>query len=266
MNREPERNELERYFVGELDEEHAARIRKHAQSCPECSRYLENLEAERIRFLNLHPFEEFAGKEEAASRKGVSISWIPKSLHAPAAVVAFVMLFAPIALITYNLATPGSSYRYKGNSSLTFHYKRDGLVHKGVPSDTFQQGDQLQIQYSSESKQFVSLFSVDNQGAVSFYHPDQLSPFCSMPTDTGNSLSYPASILLDETEGEELIVVLLSETPVKTDEVIAWVRRSAQKSFSDLSKLEKKLSEKKLRPKHSLSTLIIRKKNKSLSG
>ncbi|MFP4013637.1 MAG: anti-sigma factor family protein [Chitinispirillaceae bacterium] len=259
MNREPERSELERYFVGELEGEQAAQIREHARNCPECSRYLQELETERIRFLNVHPFEEFAGEEKVTTSKSNKVSWIPRAIQAPVAVVAFLMLLAPLAIVTHQLVTPDKQYRYKGKSDLTFFYKRNGLVQKGVPSDTFYQGDQLQIHYPSDRKQFVSLFSVDNLGAVSFYHPDQMSPFCSIPTDTGSSVAYPASIFLDNAEGEELVVVLLSPNPVKTDEVIGWVRSIAGRDFSDLSKLEKVLHEDKLKSKHDVSTLVIKK-------
>lgn len=259
MNREPERSELERYFVGELEGKQAARIEEHVRDCPECSRYLQDLETERIRFLNVHPFEEFAGEESVSTGKSKKVSWIPRAIQAPVAVVAFLMLLAPLAIVTHQLVSPDSQYRYKGTSDLTFFYKRNGLVQRGVPSDTFYQGDQLQIHYSSDRKQFVSLFSVDNLGAVSFYHPDQLSPFCSMPTDTGSSVAYPASIILDDTEGEELVVVLLSPSPVKTDDVIGWIRSSAGKNYSDLPKLEKALHEDKLESKHKVSTLVIKK-------
>ncbi len=263
MNREPERTELERYFTGDLDQAHAGQIRDHVQNCSQCATYLKELEAERIRFLNVHPFEEFAGvAERESSVRPASfkkVGWVPKALQVPLSVIAVVMLLAPIVLVTRQAFYSGQDYAYKGASELTFLYKRNDVVADGDKSQEYQAGDRLQIFYSSSKKQQVTLFSVDNQGAISFYHPDQLSPFCSIASDSGNSVAYPASIILDDSSGEELVVVLLSSSPLKTDAVIKWVRKTAGNDFSDLARLEKLLGKKKLTSKMSLSTLMVRK-------
>ena len=114
--------------------------------------------------------------------------------------------------------------------------KRDAQTREGRLYDTLLAGDQVQILYNSDKEQYVSLLSIDSRGVVSFYHPQQNSPVCSVPVGKGKGLFFPGSIELDAEPGFELVIAIFSESALETTFVQKWIKR-CYKDQSDLSKL-----------------------------
>jgi hypothetical protein len=104
----------------------------------------------------------------------------------------------------------------------------------------------------------VSLLSIDEKGEVSFYHPDQSSENCSVLTGKGDGIAFDGSILFDIVSGNELVVAVFSESPLKTDDVRIWMTKNYALN-SDLQSLSKRIETKSLAKKTTIQTLLLKK-------
>lgn len=237
---EPQRLLIEKLVVHEIDGEKADSLRAHFDECSVCAAYYQSLCKEQETFLRIYPFEAL----NVSSKTAETVSWWKKvtdfiarpvlvPVYATLLLCAFV---TPIVFKSY-FGENGTEFQYKGNSALTFAYQRDGSTIPGSNEYRIKSGDKVQIYYSSESNQFVSLLSVDGSGTVSFYHPDLNSEYCSVLTNAGSQIAFPGSIEFDEVESDELVVLIFSDIPLKTDELQKWISEqfSAKKSLKSLS-------------------------------
>jgi hypothetical protein len=137
---------------------------------------------------------------------------------------------------------------------------RDGEVRLGSPAETYRAGDRLQVIYSYPKSHHAALFSVDNAGTLSFYTGGEGgNSQCSVPADSGNDLTVQSSIVLDDARGEELVVMLISNTPVLSNNVGDAVRRLSKGNYADLSSIEDGLRRGGLGSGVSVSSVRIKK-------
>ncbi len=237
---------IERLSAGELDKDDSRRIEEHCKTCPECAGYLESLRHDARCFLALHPFRDF-------QQHTVSIPHQPwyriflngfrrPSLSPVYGLIAIIFITAPVIYYTYyhhgpqgDPSTPG--IRFKGNTSLSFLLKRNGIISHCSPLDTVYPGDEIQVIYSTPRPGFISLVSIDSYGAISWYFPQKDSQFCSIAAKPGGRQVYPAGILLDDSQGKELIVGLLSDKPLSTKTVKKWLTGAIRTSTTELSQV-----------------------------
>lgn len=252
--------ELERYFTGDLPEAEARRVRSHVDGCAECREALARLEGDKIRFLNVYPFEDFAKK--ARVKVGRSFAhkiaeffrtpWTLQLYGGAAMVTALLLLMIPVHFASKHADDAEDGVRYKGPSavseaaemsgaSMSFLRMRDGEITPGSVSDTYREGDKLQFIYKHDAKHYAALFSIDNSGLISYY--TEMVGYVSVPADSGSDLTFPASVVLDDSAGEELIVAILSESPVVKEDIVGLVKLAAGGDFSDLGKVETALLE-----------------------
>ena len=184
---EVRRLDIERLVAGELRGSAKSLLEEHLTTCAACSAYLSQLRAEQDEFLHEHPFSSLRWVKEERGRE----SWFGRLMGAvaipalrPVLIPLCLFIFAGVLLLPFigrvqrETPRPGLDVRYKGTSTLTYIYKRNGAVREAAPGDTFFAGDAIQIFYASKADQYVSLFSIDNRGAVSFYQPDEHSLLC----------------------------------------------------------------------------------------
>jgi hypothetical protein len=256
---------VERYSAGELVGQTADRVEEHLRSCPSCSAYYAGLKKEREEFLRTHPFAEFLSTHAVPIRGGPWYKKIPTLFSLPALrpVLAPALVFlVAVAVIPFipRLVNEknGSDIRYKGQETLSYIYKRDGVVHSGAPDDVFRPGDRVQVFYSSSSDRNLSFLSIDGRGAVSFYQPAASGALCSVRSGTGQRIAYPASIELDSTQGVELVVAVFSIEPFDTNQIKKWVAGFNAKG--DMAAFEKAVRSDPPSPKSSVLTLMLKKK------
>lgn len=261
------RLDIERYAAGELAGVEARTLEEHLRDCSACGAYLARLSAEKTEFLRAHPFSEFRA---AAARRATAARWYTRfagAVTSPAFRPALVPLcaLALICLTAVPFAVKMGLFnawnrpenRIKGvSSSLSYIYKRDGVVRESAPNDRFRVGDQIMIRYSSAGNQYLALVSIDRGGAVSFYHPDSLAPTCSIRSGVGSSLSYPVSIELDGAGGAELVVGIFSPSPLDTGGIQRWVARLV-KVKGDLAALEREIKSTPPAPGSRVATLLL---------
>jgi len=255
---------IEQYSAGELTGPAAAALEEHLKSCQSCRAYSVKLKKEHEEFLRVHPFEEFltAGVTEKRGERWYDSLKATLSFPAlrPVLVPAAVLLVA-VAVVPFiarlGNKQAGNDIRYKGPEALSYIYKRDGVVHKSASHDLFRGGDQVQIFYSSASDRYLSLFSIDSKGIVSFYQPDPRSALCSISAGKGSTIAYPKSIELDSTQGAELVVAVFSDEPFDTNQIKAWV--AGLKTAGDMVMLEKAIKNNPPSAKSTVQTLLLKK-------
>ncbi|MBN1575342.1 MAG: zf-HC2 domain-containing protein [Chitinispirillaceae bacterium] len=217
---------LERYVGGELDEAGRLEVRRHLDTCPDCSSLVARLESERTEFLQRHPFSSFT----RAHAPVVTLPWYRSFLTVatrPALVPVYgVMLLLLVVMPLYFAGKrDDETIRFKGAPVLSFIYQRGGVVGEGSSDMRFRGGDRIQVTYSLSQPRNVALMSIDTRGTVSFYHPQRQAATCSVVSDAGSQCAFPGSIVLDDTPGEELVIALFSDAALKRDEVASWAKR-----------------------------------------
>lgn len=237
---------IERYVAGELGPEASGRLAAHCETCADCGRYLKQLRREQDGFLDEHPYAQFKRRISAeCGRKpmrGFFVNLLRRPALAPAVgVLATLLVFLPIALNRMALVGPGKEILYKGGPQLSFLLKRDGTISPGDRNGAFFAGDEIQVLYSAQGKRHISLMSVDSRGMISMYNPDTNGTACSVPALTGSNRPYPASIRLDNSKGVEMVFALLSDRPLKTDEVKQWILSAFDNGMPDANQLPRRL-------------------------
>jgi hypothetical protein len=240
---------VERYSAGEFDKEEAGRIEAHLLTCMECKEYLLELQLDKKQFLNLHPYSEFAQALSPATRQ----TWYKpffETLRRPAlfpayGCIALLLILGPVLYFRNSNSPTMQGITLKGGNGISFLVKRNGQVSSCTPRDTVFAGDELQVLYSTQTAGFVSCLSIDSRGAISWYHPDLRGTICSAPTKSGMNLPYPASIALDNSQGQELIILLLTKHALETETVKKWVTKAVQNSNTNLSNIQRELQSNK---------------------
>ena len=254
------RFDIERYFVGELDKDSAQAVEKHLETCESCFTYLQNLRRERNEFLADHPFSSFYA-EKAQKKTPFWQKYLSPAFARPVLVpvVCLLLIIAAIPVVNTIAFNSGrETVVFKGGAQLSFIYERDGKIHDGILSEVFHEGDRIQVVYNSPREWFVALLSIDQSGTVSFYHPDQKSITCSVPSGKGNDLYFPGSIILDNSSGGELVVAVFSHSPLKTSDVKESVSAIAKK-HSSLKDIEAEISKFSFSKGSQTATLLLRK-------
>lgn len=258
---EPLKFDIERYFAGELDKKDASVLESHLEQCQSCNSYLQILRRERNEFLADHPFSSAKFVQREVSVK-ILFDRLCNVLLKPSLVPVYSMLLlvavlVPVLMVQNNKKI-SDDIRFKGKAALSFVYKRDGIICEGDLNGVYRANDQVQIRYNSSHEQFVTLLSVDSKGVISFYHPDQKSSLCSIKSDVGSDLTFPGSIVFDDSQGAELIIMLYSDTPLETKFVEQKISE-LYRQYTDLSMLDKKISQKKIKAVTQISTLLLKK-------
>jgi hypothetical protein len=250
---------LERFFAGELDEQASGEVRTHLKTCDECSNYLRTLNSEKELHLLKHPYRQWAGSHVQVAKPSIweaVIEWVRRPALFPVYGLALVLCVAVPVLILHQDETAVS---FKGDSGLSFIFKRDGVINEGTTKDLYRAGDQIQIRYSCLRDHFAGLISIDNKGTVSTYQPQSAGGMLTVEVKGSNECTFPQSIILDNSAGAELIVLLIADKPMSVDDIRSW----ATGCFSEtpvLAELEKKVHKKLSQNVIECRTLLLNKR------
>jgi hypothetical protein len=257
---EPKKLEIERLVAREMDNEKAASLESHFSDCSVCKEYYLSICKERDTFLRVYPFSSL----EKVVKSEKNATWVKKLLDIvmrPVLVPVYATLLIAVVLspvlIHQNAFFQSDSINYKGNSKLTFAYQRGGQSRGGSAEYILTKGDRVQVFFNIDHDQYISLLSIDETGNVSFYHPDQSSENCSVLTGKGEGIAFDGSIFFDEVKGNELVIALYSEVPLKTSDVKNWISATFA-TYSDLQLLSKKIEIRPLIKQTKVQTLLLK--------
>jgi hypothetical protein len=255
----PDKLTIERYAAGELGENKSRELTAHLAECTTCKDYHMSITKERETFLRVYPFEELLKRKVSASPQSSileGLKAILNILNKPVLfpVYASFLFFLVITPLMFSLNH--DTTQFKGAHALSFAYQRAGNTIQGNSAYRLQNGDKVQVFFTSGGYRNASLASVDKNGTVSFYHPDASSQYCSVNVAGGTQEAFPGSILFNDVQGDELVVLILSETPVTVESVKSWVGDAFSKN-RELSSLNKVLGGRMPNVKSSVSSLLL---------
>jgi len=214
---------LERYMAGEIEETERREARRHIDSCSACSSLVAQLASERTEFLEHHPFSSFAGALDQVDK----LTWY-RSLLITLGKPVFVPVYGIVLLLLFVVPLQFTGKRFhvafKGAPALSFYYQRGEIMREGFANQRFRANDRIQVAYSLTRSCYVALISVDSRGIVSFYHPEPEATTCSVSSKAGNHLFFPGSVILDATQGDELVIALFSDNALQTRDVASWIK------------------------------------------
>jgi hypothetical protein len=111
----------------------------------------------------------------------------------------------------------------KGPPSLRIHRKTASGAELLSRQAVVRKGDTLQIGYIAAGKRYGVIASVDGRGTVTLHLPE--SPGPAAPLEQGGAHALPHSYELDDSPGFERFVIVASDTPFATAEVMAALKR-----------------------------------------
>lgn len=258
----PRKLDIERLIAGELDSERKAELEAHLEECIACKDYYMSLEKERATFLRVYPYSEIAAFSAKKQKKSNLFSKLFDFTSRPVLVPVFAsLLFVAVLLpvVMYQrTAFVSDSTNFKGGTILTFACMRNGSTFQGDNNYRINDNDRVQIFYSSDKDGYVSLISLDESATVSFYQPDEGSDYCSVKAARGTGIAFPGSIQFGKVSGDELVVLIKSESMLKTEEIKKWAQEAVMKT-PDLTRLAQKI--KSIQPAENcvIYTLLLKK-------
>ncbi|HEX2959571.1 MAG TPA: hypothetical protein VHO70_22235 [Chitinispirillaceae bacterium] len=250
---------LERFFTGELGDKASGEVRDHLKSCEECSNYIKALETEKELHLLQHPYRQWAGSHVQVAKPSIwetVKAWVGKPALFPVYGLTLALCIVVPVVFQYHNRT---DVMYKGNSSLSFVFKRNGAVSEGTTRELFGEGDQIQVSYSYPRDHFAGLISIDSKGTVSTYQPQSSGEILSVKVNGSNEHIFPQSIVLDNSSGSELVVLLIADKYISIDDVRTW----AEGCFREtpvMSELEKMVHKKLPQNVIECRTLLLNKR------
>jgi len=255
----PERLIIERYAAGELGENKSRELTAHFAQCSTCNDYHNSIAKERETFLRVYPYEELLKRRVSVKPQNSVIERLKTVLNVLNKPVLFpvyasFLLFVVITPLMFSLNK--DTTQFKGAHAFSFAYQRGGNTLQGTSAYRLQNGDKVQVFFTSGGYRNASLVSVDKNGTVSFYHPDASSQYCSVSVTGGTQEAFPGSILFNDIQGDELVVLVLSDAPVAVNQAKAWITDAYSKN-PQLSSLSKSLGGRMPNVKSSVSTLLL---------
>ncbi len=218
----------------------------HVQSCPKCSRYVQELQDARQELLGPDPAwtsrnaaRTILATAEARkrSRTGWRWAWPVAALPAAALVGLFVMSGRNVPDNGAEAITAAGSVRTKGSLALAIVSKRGEALFPISDGDEVLAGDRLRFEYTQAQPGFLMVFSVDDQGTVSpYYDDDRLK---SVPVTAGSRIALPGSVELDDHKGVERVFALWSPQPLEGGAVQAAVNQALAQAGGNVANVVK---------------------------
>lgn len=215
---------LRQLRAGELKDDEARTVREHADGCADCRGKLSGLEAEQAGFQEAVSFERFAaGVERAARPQRIE----PRRWMGP----ALALLAATVVVVAAPKLMFQQANRLKGGPAVSF-FAGSAAATREVPGGApalLSPGEGVMIRYSAQEGRYLTVVSVDDQGAVTPVYPERGQ---GLPVqgqgELPDSLEFTGS-------GAEQVVVVLSAEALEVERVMAAARAAYDLARGDLS-------------------------------
>lgn len=220
--------EFDQWRADELEQDEAARLEAHLETCSRCQQRHAALNRAATAFLERFPSIESLAAGSDPVRRGEAASqvvdlktrrmraWTLGSMAAGVlAAAAFFLLVKPVTP-PERTASPeaGEGTRLKGSSRLGFFVKRGSQVLLGVDGQVVHPGDRLRFTVSAMAPEQLAIFSLDGAGVASVYFPAGAE---SAPVGRGMNQPLESSVELDATLGREHLWAVFCNTPFRVE-------------------------------------------------
>jgi hypothetical protein len=243
---------LSQYLADDLRAEERREVSAHLEGCETCRGLLDQIEQDRAAYAEL-------GQEHynVAWRAAVAGSSEPRPARRPLVPLVWKVLLpvaaaaVAVAVIVPRLVTPPPpAVQYKGSLSLQIIAKREerplqsggagGGSRQFVVSDNHQlcPGDALRFSVTAEGeKNHLVIFSVDRANTLSAFYPNSTTPRRLLGRSgktielTGQGRHVlPGSIILDQSQGREVIFMLAAPRPFDPGPLKARIKKLSEKN------------------------------------
>lgn len=232
---------LRRQRAGELEEPERIDVLAHLDRCGHCRGRLSAMEEEQRAFEREISFERFSAGVERAARESrrptpsARAAWLYPAM-AVAATLTVMVLAEPVSRLVE--PKPRMANRVKGGAGVDLRIAPAG----GGPQRTATAegaepiipGEHLRLMYRSGGRGYVMAVTVDEDGAVGPLHPE--AGVSEPVTGAADALHYlPAFELTGR--GAERVVVILSDGPLRFEEVRAAAESAFAAAGRDLTRM-----------------------------
>ncbi|WP_225409615.1 DUF4384 domain-containing protein [Stigmatella hybrida] len=203
---------------------------RHVSACAACQARIAALREERARFLQARPARAFAARVlEQTARPSW---WERPRLWALAMVpaLALVALALQGALPGPGASSGPASIRYKGAAPVRWEVlvSREGQPAVAFPEGMpLREGDVLRFRVVLPERGYVFIANLDEAGQFTRYYPADSAHAVAL--EPGEHV-LPGSVVLDDVQGEERVMVFVSPTPLEAQEVEASVRQAFERA------------------------------------
>ena len=225
MNECPSRFTLVQYLAGELQAEEREAVSRHLEQCPGCRERLAETEANAAAYA--------ADQEQHLERFRSRLSEQPETAPArptwlrlaPAAGV--LAAAAAVLLLLLPALEPGpgrpaeEEIRFKGTMAFEVVARRESRQFRVEPGSELRSGDALRFVVAAATPGYLTVFSLDAAGSPSAFYPDTDPARDRAPLrlERAGRHELPGSIILDDSRGDEALVVAFSAEPFDREQV-----------------------------------------------
>jgi len=237
---------LERYLLGELPPGRMEEITDRIKADSTLRTRLKMLEQSNRDILGKYPVNEMSNRikniaENETSQKikkkerGYNQRKYTLPSLALTAVFVSILIFTikPYQHISEKFISDKSTEkieftRLKGDSTKLYVYRKTNSDVEILPSETRgQEGDLLQLAYSTKDSKYGMIFSVDGRGTVTLHFPE--SPDSSTKLKSDEKVFLDSAYELDDAPDFERFYFITSDNPVKVNRILEKAEETAVK-------------------------------------
>ena len=209
-----------------LDAPASPDTRAHVAACPVCQQHLASLAPPR----DLTELPAIRRRARAASTTTTTtknrLRWAAPALAAAAALALFVMARPP-ARVEPEASVPQQQEGFttvKGGASVLLHIKRGERVFVWDGAEPVMPGDKLRLEVAADGFTHVAVLAEPVQGGARGAAPAVLY---SAPIDPAQPVALPKAWEVDDTPGDESLIVVLSSSPLEGGAALEAARGGA---------------------------------------
>jgi hypothetical protein len=231
---------LRRLHAGELPAPEATQARAHVASCTTCGAVLHGLEEAQARFEAEVPFERFAAQvERAASKQRAPVHRPRWERHARplAAMAATVLVLVGVGrFLALQDPTVPHGNRTKGGVVAELRIGGDGpqRTAQAERPEPLAPGERVRLGYEAGTHRYVMAVAVDALGEVTPLYPETGE---SLPVEPGPGMHWLPDSLEFTGSGAERVVLVLSDAPLKVEDVTSAAREAFEAGQRDVAHL-----------------------------
>ncbi len=227
MNQCPSRFTLVQYLAGELQAEQREAVSRHLEQCPDCRQKLAESEANAAAYSadeeqHLEQLRQrLSGEPE---RTPVRPTWLRLAPATGALVAAAALLLFLLPALEQKPEPPaGEEIRFKGTMAFEVVARRGNRQFRVLSGTELRNGDALRFVVTAAAPGYLTVFSLDASGNLAAFYPDSDPARDRAPLrlDRAGRHELQGSIILDDSRGDEALVIAFSAEPFDRSQVHA---------------------------------------------
>ena len=200
---------IDRLLAGELSAAARGELEAHTRECERCAARLAELTTDHEAFAQ-RPMPIALGR----AKRQRSRIWLAAPIVAVAA--------AALLVLAWPRERAPSERVKSGETTLLLWAGTPGQLRPVATSDVIHSGEHLQASYTTKRDGVGAVLSIDGAGGAFTYVPAEGDAMVTLPA--GRERPFPASTLLDDVTGRELVAIVWCEHAVPISPLLAELK------------------------------------------